>query len=110
MTTGRSISTAAAVLLLVALGIAIGIAIAPRVDGIWVTGRFVSDRMAECARTVRFHEAATAARNDALQQLVSGDLRQCRLLVSMHAAKIAGRDRDTAARIIAASPDPLASR
>ena len=91
-------------------GIAIGAHYGPRLEAFLPTDRFVADRMAECALTVRIHERAVATDDAVLEQLVSGDMVSCGVLVAWYSDKIPERDLDTAAGIRAALGQPVASR
>lgn len=106
----RALVAALAAPVLILVGVAVGIWISPRFDSLWVPERFVAERMAECALTVRLHEEAVEVGNAELQRLIAGDMAQCRSLVERHPHKIAERDFDVAARINATAPDTIAQR
>ena len=110
MASQRSIIYVLAGTTLLVAGMAIGAFHGSRLEAFLPTDRFVADRMAECALTVRIHERAVAQDDAVLEQLVSGDMVSCGVLVSWYPDKIPERDLDTAAKIRTALGQPVASR
>jgi hypothetical protein len=110
MVSARALPAAIAAPILVLVGVAVGVWISPHFDSVWVPERFVADRMAECALTVRLHEEAVEIGHANLQQLLEADMAQCRRLVATYPHKIAEHDFDVAARINATAPDTIARR
>lgn len=110
MVSSRALLAAFFAPVLILIGVAVGVWIAPRFDSIWVPDRFVADRMAECALTVRLYEEAVEIDSAKLKRLLAGDMVQCRHLVDTYPHRIAERDFDVAARINATAPDTIAQR